>query len=90
MLDNHPFYMMRNHLLQSFNKAAEEQNKAARKRTHEEALGTEQKVAQPESKIRKQEPSSVPTTSSPQENKVKIYFFNFCFFVHINRSQAEQ
>mgnify|MGYP003338789657 CR=1 FL=1 len=71
--DNHPFYMMRNHLIQSFTKANSEalnMKSVSRKRT-----ATDSTPDHSEAKIpRKQNDRQDVPTSSPQEykNKVKI------------------
>lgn len=70
--DNHPFYMMRNHLIQSFNKANSEAlniKSVSRKRT---ATDSTLSSTHSEAKIpRKQNDRQDMTTSSPQENKNK-------------------
>ena len=77
--ENHPFYMMRNHLIQSFNKANSEAIKSvSRKRT---ATDSTLSSTHSEAKIpRKENTRQDMATSSPQENKNKVSK-QHCFYM---------
>ena len=74
--ENHPFYMMRNHLIQSFNKVNSEAIKSvSRKRT---ATDSTLSSTHSEAKIpRKETNRQDMATSSPQENKNKVRMQDF-------------
>ena len=76
--DNHPFYMMRNHLIQSFNKVNSEalnMKSVSRKRTATDS--TSSSTNSPAKIPRKQTERQDMATSSPQENKNKVRMQDF-------------
>ena len=76
--DNHPFYMMRNHLIQSFNKVNSEAlniKSVSRKRTATDS--TSSATNSPAKIPRKQTERQDMATSSPQENKNKVKMQHF-------------
>ena len=84
--ENHPFYMMRNHLIQSFNKANSEAIKSvSRKRT---ATDSTLSSTHSEAKIPRKENSRPDmSTSSPQENKNKVSMQHFFLYQQGKQTQ---